>query len=135
MAQLATVGIVKRGGTFIPALSPAHRTMSRLDRLFAFNDAKNRDWLVDLRAMFCANGLAASRSSLHLLTFAHTRATHLFVPGECGPGTYQRRTRVEGDDTAKIVQDNTTLLVMEKPDAKVNRPNLLISLTVCHDGV
>lgn len=73
----------------------------------------------DIKDMLCADGLAISRSTLHFLTFGHSRAKHYFVPSECGPGTYKRSTRAKGDGTPKPNPNNTTLLCMEKPDAEV----------------
>lgn len=73
----------------------------------------------DIQAMLCADGLAISRSTLHFLTFAHTRAKHHFVPSECGPGTYTRKSRKKLDGTKKPNPNNTTLLCIEKPDAEV----------------
>lgn len=75
--------------------------------------------MTDVRSMLCADGLAISRSTLHFLTFGHTRAKHFFVPSECGPGTYTRKTRVRMDGTKKPNPNNTTLLCTEKPDAEV----------------
>ena len=68
----------------------------------------------------CADGLAVSRSTLHFLTFAHKRARHYyyFVPSECGPGTYTRKTRVPTDGTKKPSPNTTTLLCLEKPEAE-----------------
>ena len=70
-----------------------------------------------MEAMLCANGVAFARSSLALMISAHGRASYLYVPLECGPGTYARSTR--NRTSPKIVQDNTTLLAIEKPDAQV----------------
>lgn len=70
--------------------------------------------------MLCADGLAISRSTLHFMTFAHTRAKHYFVPSECGPGTYTRQTRAKLDGTKKPNPNNTTLLCIENPEAEVN---------------
>lgn len=69
--------------------------------------------------MLCADGLAISRSTLHFLTFANTRAKHFFVPSECGPGTYTRKTRMKLDGTKKPSPNNTTLLCIEKPEAEI----------------
>ncbi|CAM9677107.1 unnamed protein product [Scytosiphon promiscuus] len=85
---------------------------------------KDRDLLTDIRAMLCADGLAMSRSTLHFFTFAHTRAKHLMVPHECGPGSYARGLRDDrnGDkDTTKKkpVPNNTTLLCIENPDIEI----------------
>ncbi|CAM9853875.1 unnamed protein product [Scytosiphon promiscuus] len=80
---------------------------------------KNRDLLTDIRAMLCADGLAIARSTLHFLTFAHTRAKHLFVPSECGPGYYARGTTAGSNPRKKPNPNNTTLLCIENPDAEV----------------
>ncbi|CAM9853944.1 unnamed protein product [Scytosiphon promiscuus] len=81
---------------------------------------KDRDLLTDIRAMLCADGLAISRSTLHFLTFAHTRAKHLFVPSECGPGTYARGHREEQDTRKKKPNpNNTTLLCIENSETEV----------------
>lgn len=71
--------------------------------------------------MLCADGLAASRSTLHFLTFAHTRAKHIFLPSECGPGTYARGSRVPRDKgpRKKPNPNNATLLCIENPDTEV----------------
>lgn len=81
--------------------------------------SQNRDLLTDIQAMLCADGLAISRSTLHFLTFAHSRATHYFVPSACGPGTYTRKTRRSNDGTKKPNPNNTTLLCIERPGAEV----------------
>ncbi|CAM9527243.1 unnamed protein product [Hapterophycus canaliculatus] len=81
---------------------------------------RDRDLLTDIRSMLCADGLAISRSTLHFLTFAHTRAKYLFVPSECGPGSYtrgQREDRATGKK--KPNPNNTTLLCIENPDTEV----------------
>ncbi|CAN0262035.1 unnamed protein product [Ascophyllum nodosum] len=78
---------------------------------------KNRSFKADMEAMLCANGVAFARSSLALMISAHGRASYLYVPLECGPGTYARSTR--NRTSPKIVQDNTTLLAIEKPDAQI----------------
>lgn len=69
--------------------------------------------------MLCADGLATSRSTLHFLTVAHSRAKHIFVPSECGPGAYKRSTRDLGALSPKPNPNNTTLMCIEKPDAEV----------------
>lgn len=80
---------------------------------------KNRDLLEDIQSMLCADGLVISRSTLHFLTSAHSRAQHVFVPSECGPGTYTRETRRHRDGTKKPNPNNTTLLCIEKPETEV----------------
>lgn len=79
--------------------------------------AKNRPFKTDLEAMLCAEGVAFARSSLALFISAHGRASYYYIPWECGPGTYQREDRT--NESPKIVQDNTTLLAIEKPNAQV----------------
>eukprot|EP00904_Undaria_pinnatifida_P004120 jgi/Undpi1/13709/HiC_scaffold_9.g03362.m1 len=79
----------------------------------------DRPLLDDLRAMLCADGLAAARSSLHFLTFAHTTASTLYLPDSCGPGTYTRQTRPQNAGLQKRSPDNATLLVLEKPGVEV----------------
>ncbi|CAM9663704.1 unnamed protein product [Scytosiphon promiscuus] len=80
---------------------------------------KDRDLLTDLRSMLCADGLAVARSTLHFLTFAHTRAKHLFIPSECGPGTYARGHRDAHGTRKKLNPNNTTLLCIENPETEV----------------
>lgn len=65
--------------------------------------------------MLCADALAVSRSSLNFLTFAHSRAMRFYIPGKCGPGTYRRMR----NGPMKATPDNTTLLLLEKPEAEV----------------
>ncbi|CAM9136086.1 unnamed protein product [Ectocarpus sp. 12 AP-2014] len=76
---------------------------------------KNRPLLEDVREMLCADALATSRSSMSFLTFAHSRATTFFVPTPCGNGGFRRMRR----PPVKATFDNTTLLLLEKPDAEV----------------
>lgn len=70
--------------------------------------------------MLCADGIAFARSSLAIMLSAHGRASNIYVPWECGPGTYAREVRTK--QSPKIVQDNTTLLAIEKPNAEVTYP-------------
>ncbi|CAN0065728.1 unnamed protein product, partial [Laminaria digitata] len=79
----------------------------------------DRPFVEDLRAMLCADALAVSRSSLHFLTFGHSRASRFYLPGSCGPGHYMRQSRFPNDGLAKRKPDNTTLLMLEKPEAEV----------------
>ncbi|CAM9977168.1 unnamed protein product [Ectocarpus fasciculatus] len=76
---------------------------------------KNRSLLEDIREMLCADALATSRSSMSFLTFAHSRATTFFVPTPCGNGGFRRMRK----PPVKATFDNTTLLLLEKPDAEV----------------
>lgn len=81
--------------------------------------------LTDIRAMLCADGLAISRSTLHFLTFAHSRAKHLMIPSECGPGWYARGLKDERSVEKHGIRkkpnpNNTTLLCIEKPDTEVS---------------
>ncbi|CAM9769228.1 unnamed protein product [Scytosiphon promiscuus] len=76
---------------------------------------KNRSLLEDVREMLCANALATSRSSMSFLTFAHSRATTFFVPSQCGKGAFRRMKH----PPVKASFDNTTLLLLEKPEAEV----------------
>lgn len=80
---------------------------------------QDRDLLTDLRDMLCADALAVSKSSLHVLNFAHARAKIFFVPVKCGPGTFKLATRIPGEKVAMFHEDNTTLLHLEKPQAEV----------------
>lgn len=67
--------------------------------------------------MLCADALAITRSSLSLLTVAHSRASVFFVPNRCGSGRFRRMK----DPPVKATFDNTTLLVLERPHAEVSR--------------
>lgn len=83
--------------------------------------SQNRLLLEDMRVMLCADALAVARSTLHFLTFAHTRASTFYVPDSCGPGRSSRRDRVHNDVLPLPTRnpDNTTLLLIEKPDVEV----------------
>ncbi|CAM9683830.1 unnamed protein product [Ascophyllum nodosum] len=81
------------------------------------NFLKNRDLLDDLRTMSCADGVVMSRSSLHFMTTVLTRASTFYMPSECGPGRYNRASKRAPH--SKVAQENTTLLLLEKPDAEV----------------
>ncbi len=71
----------------------------------------------DIREMLCADALAITRSSLSLLTVAHSRASVFFVPDQCGNGRFKRMQ----NPPVKAAFDNTTLLVLERPHAEVGR--------------
>ncbi|CAM9769158.1 unnamed protein product [Scytosiphon promiscuus] len=75
----------------------------------------NRTLLTDTREMLCADALAGSRSSISFLTFAHSRATTFFLPSSCGKGSFRRMKFAH----VKATLDNTTLLLLEKPQAEV----------------
>lgn len=77
---------------------------------------QNRSLLEDVRTMLCADGLVLSRSSLGFLTLGHTKATKVFVPSPCGPGRYRRQKNW----MAVATPENTTLIMLEKPDAEVS---------------
>lgn len=64
--------------------------------------------------MLCADALAMSRSSTHLMTTAHTRASCFFLPKECGAGSYHR-----GYHDVKIAAENSIVLQLERPYAEV----------------
>lgn len=76
---------------------------------------QNRPLLTDLQAILCADALALSKSSLHFLSLAHSRATTFYFPNECGPGTYHRGSSMR----YRCVPDNTTLMLMERPQSEV----------------
>ncbi len=100
--------------------SECHKIESRVSEPLrpAIFQKQNRPLLDDLRAMLCADGLAVSRSSLHFFTFAHSRAETLIMPNSCGSGTYSTESRAR--HTEEAVLTNTTLVVIEKPDAEVH---------------
>ena len=75
--------------------------------------------------MLCSDALAVSRSSVHFLTFPHTRATTFFVPDSCGPGRYMRRSYAGSGPPIKKTPDNATLLLIEKPWAEVGERELV----------
>ena len=51
------------------------------------------------------------------MTTVLTRASTFYMPSECGPGRYNRASKRAPH--SKVAQENTTLLLLEKPDAKV----------------
>ena len=80
---------------------------------------QDRPFVDDLRTMLCADALAVSRSSLHFLTFAHSRASTFYLPGSCGRGRHKRQIHSKRDGLPKRNPDNATLLLVEKPEAEV----------------
>lgn len=65
--------------------------------------------------MLCADALAFSRSSTHVFTAAFSRASHYFLPEQCGEGRYQRGFHSHG----KVAAVNSTAILLAKPEAKV----------------
>lgn len=78
---------------------------------------KNRPLILDLQDMLCADALAVSKSTLHFLSLAHTRAQTFFVPDGCDYGEVPHQGRFYVQSIRKIAM----MLLKERPHAEVCR--------------
>jgi hypothetical protein len=76
---------------------------------------KNRDWLMDMRSMICADAILMSKSSTHCMTLAFTKAKKFFVPTTCGSNKKYKRGFLSG----KRYPGNTNVINAEFPDSSV----------------
>lgn len=79
--------------------------------------SKNRPLMWDLQEMLCADALAVSKSTLHLLTLGHTRAEIFFLPDACSHGSLPHTGRYYVESLRELAK----VVLTERPYAKVRR--------------
>jgi len=77
---------------------------------------KNRDWLLDMKRLLCADAIVMSKSSTHCMTLAFTKARKFFIPTTCGSDEHKYKRGYMG---GKRFPGNTDIIYAEYPDSSI----------------